>query len=84
LAAAEGLSTVRVRVLRPLEEPIGDLVRHVDLRQSDEEPRVLPAAPYFREMSEVWAIEDETARIEANLEACGSDHFPVVARVHPG
>jgi endonuclease/exonuclease/phosphatase family metal-dependent hydrolase len=32
----------------------------------------------------VWAIEDETARIEANLEACGSDHFPVVARVHPG
>jgi endonuclease/exonuclease/phosphatase (EEP) superfamily protein YafD len=32
----------------------------------------------------VWAIEDETARIEANLEACGSDHFPVVARLQPG
>jgi len=32
----------------------------------------------------VWAIEDETARIEANFEACGSDHFPVVAQVQPG
>jgi endonuclease/exonuclease/phosphatase family metal-dependent hydrolase len=31
--------------------------------------------------SGVWAIEDETARIEANFEACGSDHFPVVAAV---
>jgi endonuclease/exonuclease/phosphatase family metal-dependent hydrolase len=31
--------------------------------------------------SGVWAIEDETARIEANFEAIGSDHFPVVARV---
>jgi endonuclease/exonuclease/phosphatase family metal-dependent hydrolase len=31
----------------------------------------------------VWAIEDETARIEANFEACGSDHFPIVAKVHP-
>jgi branched-chain amino acid transport system permease protein len=27
-------------------------VRHVDLRQSDEEPRVLPAPPYLYEMSE--------------------------------
>jgi branched-chain amino acid transport system permease protein len=27
-------------------------VRHVDLRQSDEEPRVLPAPPYIDEMSE--------------------------------
>jgi endonuclease/exonuclease/phosphatase family metal-dependent hydrolase len=32
----------------------------------------------------VWSIEDETARIEANFEACGSDHFPVVATVEPG
>ena len=32
----------------------------------------------------VWAIEDETARIEANFEASGSDHFPVVATVKPG
>jgi endonuclease/exonuclease/phosphatase family metal-dependent hydrolase len=34
--------------------------------------------------SGVWTIEDETARIEANFEACGSDHFPVVATVQPG
>jgi hypothetical protein len=47
MAAAEGVSAVRVRVLRPLEEPIGGVVRHVDLRQSDEEPQVLPAAPHF-------------------------------------
>ena len=33
--------------------------------------------------SGVWAIEDETKRIEANFEACGSDHFPVVATVAP-
>ena len=46
LVTPEGLSPVRVRVLRPLEEPIGGLVRHVDLRQSDEESRVLPAPPY--------------------------------------
>jgi hypothetical protein len=51
MAAPEGLPAVRVRVLRPLEEPIGGLVRDVDLRQSDEEPRVLPAAPYLYEMS---------------------------------
>ena len=31
----------------------------------------------------VWAIEDETARIEANFEASGSDHFPVVATIKP-
>jgi endonuclease/exonuclease/phosphatase family metal-dependent hydrolase len=31
----------------------------------------------------VWAIEDETARIEANFEASGSDHFPVVATIRP-
>jgi hypothetical protein len=50
---AEGLPAVRVRVLRPLEEPIGGLVRDVDLRQSDEEPRVLPASPHLNEMSTV-------------------------------
>ena len=33
--------------------------------------------------SGVWSIEDETARIEANFEACGSDHFPVVASFRP-
>jgi endonuclease/exonuclease/phosphatase family metal-dependent hydrolase len=33
--------------------------------------------------SGVWAIEDETLRIEANFAACGSDHFPVVAAVRP-
>jgi endonuclease/exonuclease/phosphatase family metal-dependent hydrolase len=33
--------------------------------------------------SGVWTIEDETARIEANFEACGSDHFPVIATVQP-
>jgi endonuclease/exonuclease/phosphatase family metal-dependent hydrolase len=33
--------------------------------------------------SGVWAIDDETARIEANFDACGSDHFPVVATVRP-
>jgi endonuclease/exonuclease/phosphatase family metal-dependent hydrolase len=33
--------------------------------------------------SGVWSIEDETARIEANFDACGSDHFPVVAAVRP-
>lgn len=33
--------------------------------------------------SGVWSIEDETARIEANFEACGSDHFPVVASIRP-
>jgi len=32
----------------------------------------------------VWAIEDETERIEANFEASGSDHFPVVAAIAPG
>ena len=42
----KALPPVRVRVLRPLEEPIGGLVRHVDLRQPDEEPRVLPAPPH--------------------------------------
>ena len=34
---------MRVRVLRPVEEPLGHVVRDVDLRQPDEEPRVLPA-----------------------------------------
>ena len=52
LVTSEGLSPVRVRLLRPLEEPIRDLVRHVDLRQSDEEPRVLPAPPHRSDMSE--------------------------------
>ena len=33
--------------------------------------------------SGVWELEDETARIEANFDACGSDHFPVVATVRP-
>jgi endonuclease/exonuclease/phosphatase family metal-dependent hydrolase len=33
--------------------------------------------------SGVWTIDDETARIEANFEACGSDHFPVIATVQP-
>jgi endonuclease/exonuclease/phosphatase family metal-dependent hydrolase len=32
----------------------------------------------------VWAIKDETARISANFEASGSDHFPVVATVEAG
>ena len=48
VVADEGLPPVRVRVLRPLEEPLGGVVRHVDLRQPDEEPRVLPAAPRRR------------------------------------
>jgi endonuclease/exonuclease/phosphatase family metal-dependent hydrolase len=34
--------------------------------------------------SGVWSIDDETARIEANFDAVGSDHFPVVAAVEPG
>jgi hypothetical protein len=51
LGARERVSAVRVRVLRSLEEPIGGLVRHVDLRQSDEEPRVLPAASCLRDLS---------------------------------
>lgn len=29
----------------------------------------------------VWSIEDEVARIEANLVNTGSDHFPVRADV---
>ena len=33
--------------------------------------------------SAVWSIEDETARIEANFDAIGSDHFPVVAALTP-
>src|SRR5918999_5166001 len=45
------MSPVRVRVLRPLEEPVGGLVRHVDLRQPHEEPRLLPARPHLQEMS---------------------------------
>src|SRR4051812_28780355 len=44
LVADEGLPPVRVRVLRPLEEPVGRVVLDVDLRQPDEEPRVLPEA----------------------------------------
>jgi endonuclease/exonuclease/phosphatase family metal-dependent hydrolase len=31
--------------------------------------------------SGVWSIADEVARIEANFEACGSDHFPVGGQV---
>src|SRR4051812_13344180 len=34
---------MRVRVLRPLEESLGHVVRDVDLRQSDEEPGLLRA-----------------------------------------
>jgi len=44
VAAVEGVPAMRVRVLRPLEEPLGGVVCHVDLRQPDQEPR-LPATP---------------------------------------
>ena len=43
LVTDEGVPAMRVRVLRPLEESLGHVVRDVDLRQPDEEPRVLPA-----------------------------------------
>jgi hypothetical protein len=43
VAEAQGVPAVRVRLLRPLEEPFGRVVRDVDLRQPDEEPH-LPAA----------------------------------------
>jgi hypothetical protein len=43
VAAAQGLPAVRVRLLRPLEEPFRGLVRDVDLRQPDEEPHLSTA-----------------------------------------
>jgi hypothetical protein len=43
VAAAQGLPAVRVRLLRPLEEPFSRVVRDVDLRQPDEEPRLSAA-----------------------------------------
>jgi hypothetical protein len=43
VAEAQGLPEVRVRLLRPLEQPFRRVVRDVDLRQPDEEPHV-PAA----------------------------------------
>ena len=43
VAEAQGVPAVRVRLLRPFEEPFGRVVRDVDLRQPDEEPH-LPAA----------------------------------------
>ncbi len=39
VAQAQGVPAVRVRLLRPLEEPFGRVVRDVDLREPDEEPR---------------------------------------------
>src|SRR3954453_18426126 len=51
VAAHEGLSPVRLCLLRPLEEPLRCMVRDVDLRQSHEEPRVLRAPPQLREVS---------------------------------
>ena len=43
VAEAQGLPAVRVRLLRPLEEPLRRMVRDVDLRQPDEEPRLSTA-----------------------------------------
>src|SRR5215207_2618402 len=43
VAAAQGLPAVRVRLLRPLEEPFRRVVRDVDLRQPDEEPNLSTA-----------------------------------------
>jgi hypothetical protein len=40
VAQAQGVPEVRIRVLRPFEEPFGRMVRDVDLRQPDEEPHV--------------------------------------------
>jgi Putative stress-induced transcription regulator len=48
-------AAVRVRLLRPLQEPLGGLVCHVDLRQPRQEPRLLPAAPCRCQMSQADA-----------------------------
>ena len=52
----KGCRQCELRVLRPLEEPLGGLVRDVDLREPHEEPRVLPAARGA--MSDVGARRD--------------------------
>jgi hypothetical protein len=45
VAADEDVPAVHVRVLRPLEEPLGGVVLDDDLRQPDEEPRLPAPAP---------------------------------------
>ena len=69
LVAHEGLPQVRLRVLRPLEEPVGGVVLHVDLRQPDEEPRVLPAPSYVCGMS---ARHRSPPRASASPPSCRS------------
>jgi hypothetical protein len=44
VAQTQGVQEVRVRLLRPLEEPLRGVVRDVDLRQPDEESRLSTAA----------------------------------------
>src|SRR5262249_55211961 len=61
-AAHEGLPPVRLRVLRPLQEPLGHLVLDGDLRQPQEEPRLLPQAARMSTIVTVHAEPRSTPR----------------------
>jgi DNA-binding winged helix-turn-helix (wHTH) protein len=63
--------------------------RHARIRIAGEEATVLDhvlirgARPRYGDVIDfgLWAIADEVARIEANFQVSGSDHFPVAASV---
>src|SRR6266536_4943016 len=72
LATAEGMPWVRLRLLRPIQEPLGVMVRHVDLWQPSEEP-CLPATQIPQEVDSAVRLTFERLGQRTRAIAHGSN-----------